>query len=148
MQHENPERTMPTYSQNQGSKKPYAGAKGSNPGARSEGHRGYRADASSAAPKKRWNADERSARTADRTGNSAGRPGTGDKRPNWTPTDKPSHGDRPQRGSYGDRPARPAYGDRTERPAYGDRTERPARPSYGDRNERPARGNDRPSYNS
>ena len=62
MQHENPERTMSTYSNNQGSKKPYAGAKGSNPGARSEGHRGYRADASSAAPKKRWNADERSAR--------------------------------------------------------------------------------------
>jgi superfamily II DNA/RNA helicase len=125
-----------------------AGPKGS--GSRSPNHRGFRED--SAAPaKKRWNADERAARTGDR-------PTGDDRRPNWTPTNerpaRPAYGDRPQRTerpSYGDRPARterPSYNDRparTERPAYGDR---PARPSYGDR---PATGDraartERPSY--
>jgi len=136
---------------------------GSKPGSRSEGHRGFHGDA--AAPKKRWNQDDRAARTGDR-------PASNDRRPNWDPRDKPAYGDRAartERPSYGDRPARPAYGDRTERPArpsygdrparpaYGDRTERPARPSYNDRparterpsynNDRPAR-TERPSYNN
>jgi len=31
-------------------------------GAQREGHRGYRADAAAAAPKKRWTADDRAAR--------------------------------------------------------------------------------------
>ncbi|MHB1170999.1 MAG: DEAD/DEAH box helicase [Lacisediminihabitans sp.] len=105
-------------------------------GSRSAGHRGFRAD--SAAPvKKRWNADERAARTGDR-------PTSDDRRPNWTPTtDRPAYGDRPQRTerpSYGDRPARP------ERPAYGDRparTDRPDRPAYNDRPQR----TERPAYN-
>jgi superfamily II DNA/RNA helicase len=131
-------------------------------GSRSEGHRGFHADAAPA--KKRWNADERSSRTGDR-------PASSDRRPNWTPTnerpsgERPSYGDRPQRTerpSYGDRPARterPSYGDRpqrterpayndrparTERPSYGDRPQRTERPSYGDRTERPAY-NDRPA---
>ena len=86
---------------------------GSKPGSRSEGHRGFHGDA--AAPKKRWNQDDRAARTGDR-------PASNDRRPNWDPRDKPA--------SNNDRGARPAYGDRTERPSYGDR---PARPSYGDR---------------
>ncbi len=143
------------------------------PGSRSAGHRGFHGDAAPA--KKRWNADERAARTGDRpTGN--------DRRPNWTPTtERPAYGDRPQRTerpAYGDRPARterpsynndrparPSYNERTERPAYGDRparterpsynNDRPARPSYNDRparTERPAYGDrpaqsDRPSYN-
>src|SRR5690554_5926641 len=138
-------------------------------GGQSPNHRGYRADA--AAPvKKRWNADERAARTGDA-------PARTDRRPDWTPReerpaygdrreagragrdqssssrqgDRPSYGDRPnrtERPSYNDRPARterPAYGDRparTERPAYGDRPNRTERPSYGDR---PAR-TERPSY--
>jgi len=148
---------------------------GSKPGSRSEGHRGFHGDA--AAPKKRWNQDDRAARTGDRSTGGA-RPAR-DARPDWNPREKPAYGDRPNRSndrpSYGDRPARPAYGDRTERPArpsygdrpernndrpsygdrparptYGDRTERPARPAYGDRparTDRPSYNNDRPAYN-
>ena len=125
-------------------------------GSRSEGHRGFHNDAP---VKKRWNADERAARTGDRpAGND--RPASTDRRPNWTPTN-----DRPARPSYGDRPQRterPSYGERTERPSYNDRparpaynaNDRPARPAYGDRpqrterpayNDRPAR-TDRPSH--
>jgi len=143
---------------------------GSKPGSRSEGHRGFHGD--SAAPKKRWNQDDRAARTGDRPayGDRTGgaRPAR-DARPDWNPREKPAYGDRPNRSndrpSYNnDRPARPAYGDRTERPArpaynndrpaYGDR---PARPTYGDRTERPSRPaynadrparTDRPAYNS
>jgi len=121
-------------------------------GSRSEGHRGFHGDAAPA--KKRWNQDDRAARTGDR-------PASTDRRPNWEPrterpstgrTERPSYGDRAQRTerpSYGARTERPSYGDRparTERPSYGDRTERP---SYGDRpqrGERPAYNNDRPSY--
>ena len=120
-------------------------------GSRSEGHRGFHNDAP---VKKRWNADERAARTGDRpAGND--RPASTDRRPNWTPTN-----DRPARPSYGDRPQRterPSYGERTERPSYNDRparpayntNERPARPAYGDRpqrTERPAQS-ERPAYN-
>jgi superfamily II DNA/RNA helicase len=137
-----------------------AGPKGS--GSRSPNHRGFRED--SAAPaKKRWNADDRAARTGDR-------PTGDDRRPNWTPTDerpaRPAYGDRPQRTerpAYGDRPQRterPSYGDRpqrTERPSYNDRPARTERPFYGDRparpsyNDRPATGDraarsERPSY--
>ena len=141
-------------------------------GSRSEGHRGFHNDAP---VKKRWNADERAARTGDRpAGND--RPASTDRRPNWTPTNdrpaRPSYGDRPQRTerpsygerterpSYNDRPARPAYNtnDRPARPAYGDRPQRPDRPAYNDRparterpayNDRPARParTDRPAYN-
>ena len=121
-------------------KKFSADRNGSKPGSRSEGHRGFHGDA--AAPKKRWTTDDRAARTGDR-------PASTDRRPNWTPTDKPA------RPAYGDRTERPAYGDRaqrTERPSYNN--DRPARPAYGDRTERPAygdrpqRSNDRPAYNS
>ncbi|MDO7882964.1 DEAD/DEAH box helicase [Antiquaquibacter soli] len=115
-------------------KKPAAGAKRGAPqsgsakaGSRSAGHRGYRAD-QAPAPKKRWNADERAARAADRA--------AGDGRPDWTPREKPARGERP---AYGDR--KPAYGARTERPSYGDRSERPA---YGDR--KPAYGDRKPAY--
>ena len=123
-------------------------------GSRSEGHRGFHNDAP---VKKRWNADERAARTGDRpAGND--RPASTDRRPNWTPTNerpaRPSYGDRPQRTerpSYGERTARPSYGDRPARPSYNN-TDRPARPAYGDRPERPAYNDrpartERPSYN-
>ncbi len=129
-------------------------------GSRSEGHRGFHNDAP---VKKRWNADERAARTGDRpAGND--RPASTDRRPNWTPTTeraaRPSYGDRPQRTerpsygerterpSYNDRPARPSYNDRPARPAY-NTNDRPARPAYGDRpqrTDRPAQS-DRPAYN-
>jgi superfamily II DNA/RNA helicase len=134
-----------------GGKKPYKSA-GAPKGAQREGHRGFRTDAATGAPKKRWTTDDRAARTGDRpTG--AARPARDDRRPDWTPRDKPArpaYGERTERPAYGDRkPARPSYGDRpstnerperTERPAYNDR---PARPSYGDRSDRPAAGSDR-----
>ncbi|MCU1557968.1 MAG: helicase [Microbacteriaceae bacterium] len=133
-------------------------------GSRSEGHRGFHGDA--APVKKRWTQDDRAARGgAQRSAagdNRSDRPASGDRRPNWTPTNerpaRPAYGDRPnrtERPSYGDRPQRterPSYGDRTERPSYNDR---PARPAYNDRparterpayNDRPAR-TDRPAYN-
>jgi superfamily II DNA/RNA helicase len=140
------------------------------PGSKAAGHRGYRPTEGDAAPKKRWTTSDRENRpaTGERTGfrgrtADGSRPERTDRRPDWTPREKPAYqprGERPsygdrndrpartERPSYGDRPARPAYGDRndrparTERPSYGDR---PARPAYGDRNDRPAR-TERPSY--
>ena len=72
------------------------------PGARSEGHRGYRPVDENAPKKARWNADERAANAAERS-------------------------ERPPR-SY-DRYARPARSnDRDDRPARSfDRSDRPAR---------------------
>jgi len=122
-------------------------------GARSEGHRGYRADQGEA-PKRRWSADDRAERTGDRRPGAAPRGGRGDdRRPDWTPREKPARGGRPETG---DRNARPSYGDRpqrNERGAYGDRPQRDARPERGDRNERPQRTerggyNDRPQRDS
>ncbi|MET0991872.1 MAG: DEAD/DEAH box helicase [Lacisediminihabitans sp.] len=116
-------------------------------GSRSEGHRGFHGDAAPA--KKRWNQDDRAARTGDR-------PASTDRRPNWEPrTERPSTA-RTARPSYGDRAQRterPSYGARTERPSYGDRPARTERPSYGDRSERPSYGDrpqrgERPSYNN
>ncbi len=129
-------------------------------GSRSPNHRGYKADAAAPA-KKRWNADDRAARTGDRPATGDRRPANGDRRPDWTPREnRPSYNDRQQNRGYGDRPERterPSYGDRpqrTERPSYGDRPQRTERPSYGDRpqrTERPSYGDrpartERPSY--
>src|SRR5690554_2824250 len=113
-------------------------------GGQSPNHRGYRADA--AAPvKKRWNADERAARTGDA-------PARTDRRPDWTPREeRPAYGDRREAGRAGrDQSSssrqgdRPSYGDRparTERPSYNDRPSRTERPSY----DRPQRNfDDRP----
>ena len=138
MHYENPESTMPNYSKPPAAgrdKKPFKAAdrNGSKPGSRSEGHRGFHGDAPVA--KKRWSTDDRAARTGDRAAST-------DRRPNWTPAEKPA------KPAYGDRTERPAYGDRnarTERPAYGDRPQRTERPAYGDR---PQRSNDRPAYNN
>ena len=135
-----------------GGKKPYKSA-GAPKGAQREGHRGFRADAATAAPKKRWTTDDRAARTGDR-------PTTNDRRPDWSPRDSKPAANRTERPSYGDRrPERPSYGDRpaVERPSYGDRparsygtggsnNERPARPAYGDRADRAPR-TERPAYN-
>jgi superfamily II DNA/RNA helicase len=135
-------------------------------GSKAPGHRGFRAaDGAAAAPKQRWTTSDRAQRATGATGDrkpfrgrdaDGGRPARDDRRPDWTPREKPAYqprgGDRP---AYGDRPNRterptndrPSYGDRparTERPSYGDR---PARPAYGDRNERPAR-TERPSTSS
>ncbi len=129
-----PQYDKPSYGKNSKSGAPKSGS-------RSPNHRGYKADAASA-PKKRWTADDRAARTGDRPAYGNAKPARDDRRPDWTPREKPA------RPAYGDRNARterPAYGDRparTERPSYGDRAPRNDRPSYGDR---PAR-NDRPSY--
>src|SRR5690554_794024 len=102
-------------------------------GGQSPNHRGYRADA--AAPvKKRWNADERAARTGDA-------PARTDRRPDWTPREeRPAYGDRREAGRAGrDQSSSSRQGDR---PSYGDRPARTERPSY---NDRPAR-TERPSY--
>ena len=67
---------MSTYSNSHGSKPASAGRDNKKPhkdapkGAQREGHRGYRADAASAAPKKRWTQDDRAARIGDRPSNS------------------------------------------------------------------------------
>jgi len=149
MRNENPESiTMPQYDKPAYGKNSKSGAPKS--GSRSPNHRGYDASAASA-PKKRWTADDRAARTGDRPAYGASKPPRDDRRPDWTPRDKPArpaYGDRTERPAYGDRPSRterPSYGDRAprnDRPSYGDRPQRSERPSYGDR---PAR-TDRPSY--
>jgi superfamily II DNA/RNA helicase len=141
-------------------------------GSKSAAHRGFRPTEGDA-PKKRWTTTDRTARTTGAAASGerkpfrgrdadGGRPASTDRRPDWTPREKPAYQPRGERPAYGDRPARterPSYGDRparTERPSYGDRTERPAhghggsnnerpaRPAYGDRTERPSYG-DRPA---
>jgi superfamily II DNA/RNA helicase len=142
-----PYNSKPDYNKSAGrdNKKPYSPRGGDARNARPD---------QGAAPKKRWTGDDRAARTGDR-------PASGDRRPDWSPREKPAYGDRPNRSngapsserpSYGDRPARPSYNsDRSDRPSYNDRParpsygDRPARPSYGDRTDRPAR-TERPSY--
>ncbi len=134
-------------------------------GSKAPSHRGFRAADSAAAPKQRWTTSDRAQRA---TGASAsgerkpfrgrdadgGRPASTDRRPDWTPREKPAYQPRGERPAYGDRTNRterpnndrPSNGDRparTERPAYGDRPNRTERPSY---NDRPAR-TERPSYN-
>jgi len=106
-------------------------------GSKSAGHRGYRAEetAESAAPKRRWTAQERAGRDEAR----------GIRTQSRGQDDRParSHDDRPAR-SYDDRPAR-SYDDRPRR-----NDDRPAR-SYSDRparshEDRPARSySDRPA---
>ena len=118
-------------------------------GSKSPGHRGYRApeQATDAAPKRRWTAQEKVGREEARTIRTHAQ---GDDRGARRFDDRPRRdaGDRPAR-SFDDRPAR-SYGDRPQRddrPArsFGDR---PAR-SFDDRprrdsGDRPARSFDRP----
>ncbi|MCC2032956.1 DEAD/DEAH box helicase [Microbacterium allomyrinae] len=118
-------------------------------GSRSAGHRGHRpGETTDAAPKRRWNAQERAGRDEARGIRTHSR----DERPARSFDDRPRRDDRPAR-SYDDRPAR-SYDDRPAR-SYGDRParsndDRSAR-SYGDRparsyDDRPARSNgDRPA---
>ncbi|MEV7694415.1 DEAD/DEAH box helicase [Microbacterium sp. NPDC089189] len=136
-------------------------------GSKSPGHRGHRpAETEGAAPKRRWNAQERAGRdeargirTHSRDARSFGdRPARSDERPRRSFDDRPARSnDRPAR-SFGDRPAR-SYDDRPAR-SYDDRparaNDRPAR-SFNDRaarsddrprrsfDDRPARSNDRPA---
>jgi superfamily II DNA/RNA helicase len=107
------------------------------PGARSEGHRGYRPVDENAPKKARWNADERAARADERSSERPARSYDRDERP----ARSADRGDRPVRSfDRSDRPARSF--DRNDRPARSfDRSERPAR-SY-DRDERPARSSER-----
>ncbi|HEY2644973.1 MAG TPA: ATP-dependent helicase, partial [Galbitalea sp.] len=150
---------------------PTSGAR--KPGTKAPGHRGYR-PAEGEAPKKRWTTSDREQRAAGTGRPATGRPSrtsgtastggyrgrddkpqTNDRRPDWTPREKPAYQPRGERPAYGDRPSRTSgtdyndRGSRTERPAYGDRPQRSDRPAYNDRparTERPAYG-DRPSYN-
>ena len=77
-------------------------------GGHSPNHRGFRPDAAAPA-KKRWNADERAARTGDRQP-------SGDRRPNWTPREeRPAYNnDRPKR-SFDDRAPRRSFDERPRR---------------------------------
>ncbi|MCJ1695541.1 DEAD/DEAH box helicase [Rathayibacter caricis] len=117
------------------------------PGARSEGHRGYRPVDENAPKKARWNADERAARADERSSERPARSYDRDERParSFDRSDRPARSfdrnDRPARSfDRNDRPARSF--DRSERPARSyDRDERPARSS--ERSDRPARSFDR-----
>ncbi|QOC26660.1 DEAD/DEAH box helicase [Microbacterium hominis] len=133
------------------------------PGSKSPGHRGYRAaEATDAAPKQRWSAQERAGRDEARGIRSRAhgdRPAR-DDRPARSFDDRPRRDDRPAR-SFDDRGRNSSTsgGDRRERPGFGSRDEdrrsfdrprrddRPAR-SFDDRprrDDRPARSfDDRP----
>ena len=80
---------MPNYSKPNTGKKPFKSS-GAPKGAQREGHRGYRPDQAAAAPKKRWSADDRAARTGDRP--NRGSAASEDRRPNWTPREKRAGG--------------------------------------------------------
>ena len=139
------------------------GAAPAKAGSRSPGHRGFRAEETSA-PKKRWTSQERAGRDEARgirTHSQGERPARSyDDRPARSYTDRParSSGDRPAR-SYDDRPAR-STGDRTGAYRSQERRSdaragdgqsarsRADRPEYGTRNreDRPARSyDDRPA---
>ncbi|MFE7845416.1 DEAD/DEAH box helicase [Microbacterium sp. NPDC057407] len=138
------------------------------PGSKSPSHRGYRAETTDAAPKRRWTEQERAGRDQARGIRTHSRGARDDR----AADDRPARSfeDRPARsGRFDDRPARPArsagsYGDRParaprsydDRPARSGRSydDRPAR-SYDDRparsgrfDDRPARSTDRPSRSS
>ena len=130
-------------------------------GSKAVGHRGFRAADSAAAPKQRWTTSDRAQRATgaaaagDRKpfrGRDAdgGRPARDDRRPDWSPREKPAYQPRGERPAYGDR------SNRTERPStssgtgYNDRparTERPSTSSGTGYNDRPARTG-RPSTSS
>ena len=68
---------MPNFNKSDRLAKKYESRGPKAAGAHSPNHRDFRPDAAAPA-KKRWNADERAARTGDRQP-------SGDRRPNWTP---------------------------------------------------------------
>jgi len=109
------------------------------PGSKSPGHRGYRAaEATDAAPKQRWSAQERAGRDEARGIRSRAH------------GDRPARDDRPAR-SFDDRPAR-SFDDRPAR-SFDDRPRRDDRParSFDDRprrDDRPARSFDDRGRNS
>jgi superfamily II DNA/RNA helicase len=131
-------------------------------GSKSPSHRGYRAEETDTAPKRRWTAQEKAGREAAhgiRTHAGSDRPRSDRAdRPARSSDDRParSYSDRPAR-SYDDRPAR-SYDNRNgagagadRRPSHLDRVDRDDRRSFGDarpshRSERPARSyDDRPA---
>ncbi len=118
------------------------------PGSKSPGHRGYRAaEATDAAPKQRWSAQERAGRDEARGIRSRAhgdRPAR-DDRPARSFDDRPRRDDRPAR-SFDDRGRNSSMsgGDRRERPAFGSRdTDRRSfdRPRRDDRPARATGGN-------
>ncbi len=133
------------------------------PGSKSPGHRGYRAaEATDAAPKQRWSAQERAGRDEARGIRSRAhgdRPAR-DDRPARSFDDRPRRDDRParsfdDRGRRDDRPARSfddrgrnsstSGGDRRERPGFGSRDEDRRSFDRPRRDDRPARSfDDRP----
>lgn len=142
---------------------PTGRASAQKPGSKSPNHRGYRAEPTEAAPKKRWTAQERAGRDEARgirTHSRDERPAR-DDRPRRD-GERPSYGERPRandRARY-DRDARPARDDRAprrdgDRPTYGERSN--DRPRYSrddraprldrvDRDDRRSFGDARPSY--
>jgi superfamily II DNA/RNA helicase len=137
-------------------------------GSKSPSHRGYRADETDTAPKRRWTAQEKAGREAAhgiRTHAGSDRPRSDradrparsyddrparsyDSRPPRSNDDRParSYSDRPAR-SYDDRPAR-SYDNRNgagadRRPSHLDRVDRDDRRSFGDA--RPSHRADRPA---
>lgn len=122
------------------------------PGSKSPGHRGHRTDATDAAPKRRWTAQERAGRDEARGIRSHTRGARDDRsvddRPRRDRDDRPARGrDERAARSFDDRPAR----GRDERPArsFDDRPRRDDRPARSfddrprrDRDDRPTRGRD------
>ncbi|MFG6444395.1 DEAD/DEAH box helicase [Microbacterium sp. P07] len=136
------------------------GASASKPGSKSPSHRGHRpAEATDAAPKRRWTAQERAGREESRGIRTQARsfddrPARSSERPVRSYDDRPTRSyDRPAR-SFDDRPARssdrPArsFSDRPAR-SYDSRPpreDRPVRNDRVDRTERRTTGDARPSY--
>ncbi|GAB3807382.1 hypothetical protein GCM10028798_31810 [Humibacter antri] len=123
----------PRYGQKSGGKKPFGAKAGVKPGSRSVGHRGYRPESETDAPKKRrWTADERAARGVAPSrprGAQANGDGGFDSRDRSDERDhrgaraqdRGLHGERDERRSD-DRPRR-SYGD-SQRRSYDDRPRR------------------------
>ena len=157
-------RPAKNYDPNRAPKAGAAGSRGTKPGSRSPKHRGYRPEEEATAPKRRWSADERSAKASvrgerpqsaervtradrvDRAERDERRPLVRSERPRFDHVERPER-ERHNRPSRSDRPRfdrddRVARSDRDDRVARSDRAARPqrgARPNPSARTERPAR---------
>ncbi|MBO9626353.1 MAG: DEAD/DEAH box helicase [Microbacterium sp.] len=121
------------------------------PGSRSPGHRGFRPEAESGAPKRRWTEQERAGRDEARSirGRAeSGRREAPHRREEGRVDERPRYGDRPVAGRrFDDRPRRDDRG--ADRPRF-DRDERGGRDARGGRDERGGqrfeRGSERPRF--
>jgi len=129
------------------------------PGSKSPGHRGYRAESTDAAPKRRWSAQEKAGRDEARAIRSHSRDGRPSRDDRFASTDRARGGDRfrsADRAPQGERGSRDAARRhpsdarprRDDRPTRDDRSTRPYEPRVRDSRPRRHEGPNRSDWNA